>query len=203
MSVSFNAGNFGNLTAGSSNNPAIGQVKQEVQELLNTLSDASKNAQSMATQYSEQSGSLSDKARTYQSMADASDDPALKAKFQKQADEFKAQAEEAKAKFTELNDFLKEVTSKQNDASVQMQALNNYGNPSSGGVQFKSAEMLEAEGKTFHSFAKDGNHWYADEPKENSSLDLSGILKNIKDFIGSPSFSAYDSMRKDNPNGIL
>lgn len=63
----------------------------------------------------------------------------------------------------------------------------------SGSVEFKSRETLEAEGKKYHSVAKNGTHFYEDTPKAKSD---SNWLQSVKDFIGTPHFHASDSWNK-------
>ena len=69
--------------------------------------------------------------------------------------------------------------------------------PVDNGIQFKSVEMLEAEGKTKHFFGKDGSRYYADEPKPENGEPKEKFVDKLKGFIGELNINASDSWDLD------
>ena len=98
------------------------------------------------------------------------------------------------------DDELKETQTNVGGASQQMaKALETSNQIKNGGVQFKSRETLEAEGKTFHAIAKNGTHFYEDGPKSDSNW-LGDLISKIPKIEWGHGLARTI---EDNPNHIF
>lgn len=91
----------------------------------------------------------------------------------------------ADAKSVALRDFviddneLKDAQTNVGGAAQQIkEALDASNQIKTSSVDFKTRETLEAEGKTFHTIAKNGTHFYEDEPKSDSNW-LGDLISKI------------------------
>jgi predicted RNase H-like nuclease (RuvC/YqgF family) len=186
-------GNFGSVTSrGAFNSSTIQKVYTECEDMYNTLKDQKDPLQKQYNENIKNSSSFTQQARTYQAMADSTDDPALKKKFQAKADEFAKKAEQAQKDYEGLRDILSELDQHMGELSSQMNNLREMDSPGST-PQFKSVDYKEnVLGETKHAIPKNGDHWYVDD-NTSSAPNLDDFLNGIKNFIGKLHINASDS----------
>ena len=197
MSVSWSAGNFGSVI-GQQHNAMQNMSKDElINQCQNWLSTMNQTRDTYLTNQRTaitNCESLSSRASSYQAMADASTDPQLKARYQKQADDLKAQAEQAQKDYDNLKQLIAEIDKDKATLSQDISILKGEQPKSSGVPDFKSQDYKEQVlGERKHFIAKNGDHWYKDEPKEDGGVNFNDFMKGLHDIIGDFHINASDS----------
>lgn len=143
---------------------------------------------------------LTGQIRTYESMASTLPEGSdLRVKYENKIKDLQTQIDQKENDIKELKEMLTTCNERLEELRVETRVVESqlgipdttYGKQE---PDFKSVRYKEEVlGETKHMIAKNGDHWYVDDPKSDSKVDAKSFFDGLKDFFGDFHINASDS----------